>query len=419
MWQTILTASTSSNHLPWRGEAELSLDQSGRMWLVKSEGILSAETIRTSLVVIQPTPFCNIDCSYCYLAARDDRSKLSVDAVKAIFERLLTFPTIREQVSVVWHAGEPLVMGAAYYEAAFSCMADLAKGAVRIDHAIQTNGLLINDEWCDLFRRWDVGLGLSIDGPKGIHDAARRTRTNEGTYDRAIAGMKCLRRNEIPFYVISVLTKTALQNPDAIFTFLRDHDITDIGFNVEEQEGMHMTSSLNERAIDAPFLQFFSRLADLMREHHYPIAIRELEQALAAIRSLQGGQAQNDQTAAFRIISIDVRGNVYTFSPELVGCSSKDYQTFAVGNIFRDTFDQLSKSAILRRMADEIARGVEICRKECDYFGVCSGGAPSNKLFERGTFACAETMYCRLTKKRITDFVLRAIERRSPGISKG
>lgn len=70
----------------------------------------------TSLVIIQPTPFCNIDCSYCYLPSRADRTRLDIGQITSIFNKLLTFPTIHDRIAIVWHAGEPLVLGVPYYE---------------------------------------------------------------------------------------------------------------------------------------------------------------------------------------------------------------------------------------------------------------------------------------------------------------
>ena len=65
----------------------------------------------------------------------------------------------------------------------------------------------------------------------------------------------------------------------------------------------------------------------------------------------------------------------------------------------------LRQRLTVRIRAGEIGEGIEMCRAECKYFPVCGGGVPSNKVFENGTFASTETMYCRLTKKRVTDFL--------------
>jgi uncharacterized protein len=364
----------------------------------------------TNLIIVQPTPFCNVDCVYCYLPNRSDRTTLALDDLRRMFEPLLRFPTVSERVTVVWHAGEPLVLGVDYYEAAFAAIRELTPPGLKVDHAFQTNGMLINDRWCDLFERWDVGIGVSVDGPKHIHDAMRKTRSRRGTYDKAIAGVRCLQRRNIPFYVISVLTKAAFLDPDGMFAFYHAFDIRDVGFNFEEEEGIHRTSTLSGGFDDHAVVRFFARFSELMREKQFPIAIRELEEVLASIRFLRPEGPTNNLTIPFGIITIGVDGEVYTFSPELAGYSSADFPTFSIGNIFRQSFSELQGSPVLARMQAQIGQGIDMCRSECKYFPVCGGGVPSNKVFENGSFASTETMYCRLTKKRVTDFVLTTLE---------
>jgi len=373
---------------------------------------MQAASIRTSLVIIQPTPFCNIDCRYCYLPLRFDRTRLGLDQIKQIFGKLLTFPTIKDDVTIVWHAGEPLVLGVPYYENFFSEIERLTKGRLTIRHSMQTNATLVTDAWCAFFKRWNVGLGVSVDGPKFIHDIHRKTRSGKGTYDQAVAGMQRLSANDIPFYVISVLTRDAISNPDAMFDFYQRFDIRDVGFNIEEKEGVNGSPSLDRDLDDTLISDFFARFVELMIERNFPIAVRELEEMLGAIRMLDRSGPLSHQNIPFGIITIDVKGNVYTFSPELVGFSSESYATFAIGNIFEATYEQLSESKTLKAMTADIGEGIELCRRDCGYFGICGGGTPSNKLFENGSFASTETVYCRLTKKRVADFVLSTIESR-------
>lgn len=125
---------------------------------------------------------------------------------------------------------------------------------------------------------------MSVDGPKHIHDAARRTRKGAGTHDKTVTGMKLLQKHEISFYVISVLTRRALLNPEAMFEFYRQHDIHDVGFNIEEKEGSHTTTSLMSAGISDIAFSFFKRFSELMVERDYPIAVREFEEALCAIK---------------------------------------------------------------------------------------------------------------------------------------
>jgi uncharacterized protein len=375
----------------------------------QEQASVSAEGV-TNLIILQPTPFCNINCSYCYLPERANRTTLTLDQIQVMFEKLVGFPTIEKRVTVVWHAGEPLVLGTDYYESAFTRIRACCPDNLKIDHAFQTNGMLINDKWCDLIKTWNIGVGVSIDGPRHINDAARKTRTGKGTFDKTVAGIRCLQKRDIPFYVISVLGKNALAEPDAIFSLYRDLDIRDVGFNIEEQEGIHTDSSLKHELGNDSLNKFLTRFSELMNKHDFPIVVRELEEALASIRYFDKKGPINNLVIPFGIITIDVRGEVYTFSPEIAGYSSKDFETFSIGNIFTNSFDELKNSNVLKSMSAQINEGIELCRAQCGYFPVCGGGAPSNKVFENGTFASTTTMHCELTKKRVTDFLLSKIE---------
>ena len=147
-----------------------------------------------------------------------------------------------------------------------------------------------------------------------------------------------------------------------------------------------------------------------MREHDFHIVVREIEETMASIRHFDKQGPINNLVIPFGIITIDVRGDVYTFSPEIAGYSSKDFETFAIGNIFTDSFEEIEASKVLKEMTAQIASGVELCRTGCKYFSVCGGGAPSNKVFENRTFASTSTTHCELTKKRVTDYLLETIE---------
>jgi len=364
----------------------------------------------TSLIIIQPTPFCNLNCSYCYLSQRTDTTALTIDQIGAMFEKLLTFPTVSDCVTVVWHGGEPMVLGIAYYEAAFARIRDCCPPGLKVELAFQTNATLIDDAWCDLFLRWGVGICASIDGPRHINDAFRKTRAGKGTYDRTVAGLKCLQRRGIPFAIIAVLTKMALEDPDAVFSFFEEMDICDVAFNIEEIEGVNTRSSLSNGFDESTVVRFFARFSELMKERKYAMVVRELDETLESIRYFDKRGPINNLIIPFGIITVDVNGGVYTFSPELPGYSSPEFPSFSIGNIFTDDFDTLQNSDNLKAMMAEINTGVELCRASCEYFAVCGGGTPANKVFENGSFASSETLHCRLTKKRITDFVLAAFE---------
>ena len=139
---------------------------------------------------------------------------------------------------------------------------------------MQTNGTLINDTWCECFRRNGIVVGVSVDGPAAINDAHRRFRNGNASNHLTMAGLDTLRRHDIACHVIAVVTAAAMEQPEAMYRFFRDHGITSVGFNVEEQEGVHTSSSMQGSAQEERYRQFLSRFWELSEADGHPLMLR-------------------------------------------------------------------------------------------------------------------------------------------------
>jgi uncharacterized protein len=374
---------------------------------------------RIELLVVQPTPFCNINCRYCYLPDRNSKAVVARETLVNLFSQIFASGWVGVQLPVLWHAGEPMVLPIAFYRDAFRTIEALKPPTLSITHAFQTNGTLIDEAWCAFCVEERISVGVSIDGPRHVHDQNRLTRAGTGSFDKAIAGIRLLRRHGVPFHVISVLTPASLAAPAEMFDFYAAEGIDEVCFNVEETEGGHASASFADTGIEAAYYRFlreFWRLASAAPEKVG--FVREIEHAIRNVIRTPDVPFENPLTEPFAITSMDWAGNISTFSPELLGLKNTAYDDFLLGNINRDRLIDLAERPNLARMLRDIRAGVAMCRSGCEYFSVCGGGEPVNKLAENGTFASAETMYCRLTKMRTTDVVLDAIEgMRSEGIA--
>ncbi len=367
------------------------------------------------LLVIQPTPFCNIDCKYCYLPHRTSKAVVASETLKNLFSQVFGAGWLGDDLSVVWHAGEPMVLPIAFYRDAFALVERLRPPQLQVVHSFQTNGTLIDDAWCAFFAETRVNLGVSIDGPRHFHDSNRLTRSGRGTFDRTIAGIRLLRRHGVPFHVISVLTSANMAAPGEMFDFYVAEGIERVCFNVEESEGGHVSQSFGEAGTEAAYYRFLSEFWRLSATVPGKIKfLREIEMALQQVIRPREAPFRNQLVEPFAITSMDWAGNIATFSPELLGLKDRAYNDFILGNINRDTLADLSDSPVLVRMLADINAGVAACRERCEYFSVCGGGEPVNKLSENGTFASTETAYCRVTKMRATDLILDSLERIPP-----
>jgi uncharacterized protein len=369
-----------------------------------------------AVVVVQPTPFCNISCTYCYLPDRDVKTVMSQSTVGELFKKVFASGWAAADLTVIWHAGEPLVVPPTFYREAFATIAALRPPAVRVRHAIQTNGMLISPEWCELFRTWEVGVGVSIDGPRHFNDDHRLSRTGRSTFDRALAGIRLLRQEKVPFHVISVLTARSLRAPQEMLAFYLAEGIEDVCFNVEESEGSHVSGLFSGADAQSLFRSFLERFWKLAREDGRIRFIREIDGMLPRVFRPGDADLKNIQVEPFGMLNVDCHGNVSSFSPELLGLRDARYGDFLIGNILSDSLQQMRSSAALQAMSRDIAAGVEACRLECEYFSTCGGGAPVNKLSENGSFQSARTTFCALTQMVPTDLILAAFEQLERGV---
>ena len=361
------------------------------------------------LLIVQPTPFCNIDCTYCYLGDRSNKRRITLETVDAIIKFLRDVPVAHPPLTVCWHAGEPLVVPVSCYERIFERFAT-TPGIPTVQHCFQTNATLINDEWCEFFKRWSARVGVSVDGPPSIHDLHRVDRSGRGTFERTSHGISKLREHKVPFNVISVLTKESLEAPDEIWQFYRSNGVTYVGFNIDEQEGSHELSSLNPNEHLTKFREFMSRIAELQQEDS-EIQVREIDDMRKNLTAPPTAELRKSDNIPGAILNIDVDGNLTTFSPELLGTVHPRYGQFAWGNVHVDSWEQIAQNAKFQHAHGDIQAGVELCRESCPYFAVCGGGAPSNKLAEHGTFAAAETKWCRFHIQAVADIVIERLER--------
>jgi uncharacterized protein len=295
------------------------------------------------LVVIQPTTFCNLNCTYCYLPDRHLKHQLSLQLLEPIFRNLFQSPFATEDFTIIWHAGEPLAMPIGFYESAFETIEQLSQQynlkQLPFKHSIQTNGTLINQAWCDLIQQYNIRMCVILDGPAFIHNAHRKTRTGLGTHESTMRGISHLKRNCIDFSVIAVLSQLSLDYPDEIFQFFVENKITQVGFNIEETEGSNEVSSLEKIGTDEKYRFFMQRLYDLVKRSNHALKVREFESIRSSI--LQGEQITLGQSMPFTIISIDYQGNFMTFSPELLSLKSDEYGEFVLGNVTQNALESV------------------------------------------------------------------------------
>jgi uncharacterized protein len=343
-----------------------------------------------SLVLMQPTTLCNLNCSYCYLPDRTAARRMSTAVADAVADAVEQWSR-HHPVVVLWHGGEPLATGLPHFRALLERFGPGTDHPVQ--HAVQTNATLIDKDWCELFAGWPVEVAVSIDGP-GAFNAARTDRGGRDSTARTLRGIDLLIRHHIPFAAIAVVSAPTPAKAVALYEWFAALGARSLGVNIEERKGVHRA----EQDSGDQVIEFWAALVQRW-ERDRRMRIREFEHAFGYFHDELSGCAQ---TRADRPINpmpmITWDGHVVPISPDLAGFSSTRLGAFTVGTVHQAPLGDLLTRAPQVPWVAEVLAGIAACRATCDHFAYCRGGQAANKYFETGRLDVTETAYCRNSK---------------------
>ncbi len=181
---------------------------------------------RSFQVMLKPIgPVCNLNCTYCYYLEKENIYQGTSNFIMQ--EELLeefTRQFIQGQevpiVTFTWQGGEPTLLGIGYFEKAIAFQKKY-QGSKKIVNAFQTNGTRLNEEWCRFFRKHDFLVGVSIDGPREIHDRYRKTKGGKPTFDEVMNGIKLLKRYRVEFNTLTVVNDANAHRGIDVYRFLK------------------------------------------------------------------------------------------------------------------------------------------------------------------------------------------------------
>ena len=176
-------------------------------------------------IMLKPAgSLCNLDCQYCYYLDKSEiygghEPRMSLDMLETVVREYIQANDVPE-VTFNWHGGEPLILGLDFYKKALEFERRYADGKI-IHNTLQTNGTLITREWADFFRDNDFLIGISLDGPKDIHDRYRKDKAGRPSFDRVIAGLQLLQQGGVEFNTMSTVNHFSEGRGLEVYQFLK------------------------------------------------------------------------------------------------------------------------------------------------------------------------------------------------------
>ena len=190
--------------------------------------LFRGKPLRRMHVMVKPTGArCNLECSYCYYLSKDEllgkheQWRIS-DGVLEIFIRQYFEGQNCKEVIFSWQGGEPTLLGLDFFRKVVDLERKYCPPHVRCENDLQTNGTNLDEAWCEFLCEQNFLVGLSIDGPKQLHDAFRRDKSGHGSFDRVFRASKLLQKYKVNFATLSCVNNVTVQHPLEVYRFLRD-----------------------------------------------------------------------------------------------------------------------------------------------------------------------------------------------------
>ena len=331
----------------------------------------------TLSLIIKSTRKCNLRCSYCH----DWRSRgdtIPFDVLANLIAKALQ-PNKYRVVNFIWHGGEPLLLGIEFFRKALTLQQTFINKNQYVINSIQTNGTLLNEEWCQFFKRNQFQVGVSIDGPKEMHNRNRSYASGKGSFDDVVLALRMLEEFEIPYGVLLVLNdSTRVLKAEDIFRFIADDlNVKSFSFLPAVPDNIVGEKSGERETTDYFPMEDYEDFMIEIFDHWFSlddpeVSVREID---GIVRSILSGNPQVCTLAGGCIGSnyhIEANGNVY-HCDKYVG--DQDYN---VGNILDDDFSMIMASDKMENLLEKERANLERL-SSCKYFHICNGGCPHDR----------------------------------------
>lgn len=323
-------------------------------------------------ILIKPASgMCNMQCKYCFY---EDEAKnreiesygyMSEETLEMIIRKTLDYS--ETSCTIAYQGGEPTLRGIDFFEKSIEFQ-NKYKKKIKIENAIQTNGLLLNDEWAAFLKKNNFLVGISLDGTEFTHDSFRVDKKDNGTFKRVWNAIELLKKYEVDFNILTVVNKRTAKKVTQIYDFYKQN-----GF--EYLQFIPCMNPLGDAEKVLPFTltskdysQFLRTLFDLwyndFKRGEY-IHIQRFEGYLKILLNRHPEVCGMSGNCSRQYV-IEADGEVYP-------CDFYVLDQYKLGNLVSSSFEEIDK---LRREIEfiEESLSVPVDCKNCKYYGICRGG---------------------------------------------
>ncbi len=326
---------------------------------------------------------CNLDCKYCYFLAKEDlypgsSFRMSDDLLEEYIRQYIEAQQVPE-VTFAWQGGEPTLMGLEFFQKAIELQKKHQKPDTRLFNSLQTNGTLLDEDWCRFFHDNDFLIGLSMDGPKALHDAYRVDKGGKPTFDTVMRAAEMMQTHGVEFNILTTVHAANAESPLEVYRFMRDVvktrflqfiPIVELDNETGYQEGDEVT---RRSVTGKQYGNFLVRIFDeWVRQDVGKMYVQIFDVALAAWSGQSPGLCIFMETCG-DALALEHNGDLYA-------CDHYVEPDYKLGNITEIPMMEMVMSEQQRAFGQaKLDTLPEYCLS-CDVRFICNGGCPKNRI---------------------------------------
>ncbi len=329
---------------------------------------------------------CNLDCAYCFFLDKEllypgSHFRMSDEVLERYIRQLIESHRANP-VNLAWQGGEPTLMGLDFYRRAMVLVEKYRRPGMSFLHTMQTNGTLLDDEWCEFFKEHNFLIGISIDGPRELHDVYRVDKGGAPTFDKVMRGLRLLQKHGVDYNILTTVNRVNADHPLAVYRFIRD----EIGADwmqfipvVEriDADGLRLYqqgSTVSERSVlPEQFGRFLSTIFDeWVRRDVGLMFVQIFDVALAAWVGQRPGLCIFEETCG-NALALEHNGDLYS-------CDHFVQPAYRLGNIRETELPVLVNGEAQRAFGQAKKSELPSYCHTCEVRFVCNGGCPKNRF---------------------------------------
>ena len=343
-------------------------------------------------------PICNLDCEYCYYLHKEDLYpdskswRMPGETLESYIQQYIEAqPDPVEEITFAWQGGEPTLLGVDFFRRVVELQRKHTPSGKRFVNTLQTNGVLLDDEWCSFFRDNAFLIGLSIDGPAEMHDRYRYDKKGRPTFDAVLKGLQLLKKYEIEFNALVVVNRENADHGRRVYTYLRDNGVQFVQFiPIVERRGVgvHPEAPIELEPVDPieklvssrsvlpeQFGDFLISVFDeWVRRDVGKVFVQIFDQALSAWSGVEPSLCIFRRECG-RAMAIEHNGDVYA-------CDHFVEPDYKLGNIVELPIIDMANSEFQQKFGtDKEATLPKYCR-DCEVRFACNGECPKNRFIK-------------------------------------